>query len=148
MPPTDDSTPSVVSLPVADVRLNTEGQAVTTRTFPVKTPESERVDFFVEVRASTLNKCRRRMTEVSRARFPWPELLLAFSSLAAGASLGALTSDLKPGETHYSLFFTWLPVAAAATFVGFLALRNRGKADSAAHAREALEELPDPERAR
>jgi hypothetical protein len=116
--------------------------------FPVRKPEEDLNDFKVQVRASTLSRCRSRLAQASSASFPWHELALGVSTLAAGAVLGAIPADIKPGTQQAIFFYTVLPAIAVAAFVAYLFLRRSGVAEPAQAAADVLSELPDPNRTR
>lgn len=152
MPNSDpDFGSTAVGLPAADVRFesaekNGSDKNFTTHTFPVRTPEEDRGDFLIQVRASTLKKCRRRLKGLADAGFPWAEVMLALSSLAIGATLGALPSDIPASYLRYKFFFFFLPPLAASSLVGFIFLRRLPATNGGATARDVLEDLPDPDR--
>jgi hypothetical protein len=68
--------------------------------------------------------------------------------LAAGAVLGAIPADIKPGTQQAIFFYTVLPAIAVAAFVAYLFLRRSGVAEPAQAAADVLSELPDPNRTR
>jgi amino acid transporter len=141
--------PTATSLPAADVQATVaEGGAVVHQAFPVRRPESELNDFVVQVRASTLTRCRSRLLKVVRARFPWHEVMLSASSLAFGAFLGALPADLTAGTGQAIVFYTLMPVVGVGSAVAFFFLRHKSGSDTAQEANEALADLPDPAKAR
>ncbi len=140
--------PTAAGLPAADVQASVAGSAVVHQAFPVRRPESELNDFVVQVRASTLTRCRSRLAKVSNARFPWHEIMLGISSLAFGAFLGALPADLKAGTYLAILFYTVMPILGVGTGVAFFFLRHKSGSDAAQEANEVLGDLPDPDKAR
>jgi hypothetical protein len=71
----------VISLPAADVTAPaTTQENLLHVAYPVKKPEEEHSEFFIEVRASTLGRVRRKAMKLTAARFPWPEFLLGVST--------------------------------------------------------------------
>lgn len=150
----DDFTPplpNAAPLPAADVEANVASEAsgnVEYEAYPVRKPEEDLSDFKVQVRASTLMRCRTKLNTVAKSRFSWHEVLLALSTLAAGAFLGALPSGLKAGTASAIFFYTILPIVAVASFVAYLFLRRAMLRDPADIAADVLEELPDPDKTR
>lgn len=140
--------PNAQGLPAADVTVPAPTGNVEYEAFPVRKPEEDLNDFKVQVRASTLTRCRARLSEISNVSFPWYELALGVSTLAAGAYLGALPADIKPGTAQSTLFNTVMPMVTAAAFVAYLFLRRAAFADSVRAASDVLSELPDPNRTR
>jgi hypothetical protein len=143
--------PNAEPLPVADVEANEASEAsknVEYEAYPVRKPEEDLSDFKIQVRASTLIRCRTKLAKVAQSRFPWHEVLLALSTLAAGAFLGALPAGLQAGTAGAIFFYTILPVVAVASFVAYLFLRRAMLRDPADIAADALAELPDPDKTR
>ena len=136
------------ALPAADVLAPPPTGDVEYEAFPVRKPEEDLNDFKIQVRASTLSRCRSRLEQAAKASFPWHELALGVSTLATGTVLGALPADIKPGTSQAILFYTVLPAIAVAAFVAYLFLRRSGVAEPARAAAEVLSELPDPNRTR
>lgn len=136
------------ALPVADIMAPPPAGNVEYEAFPVRKPEEDLNDFKVQVRASTLSRCRNRLAQASSASFPWHELALGVSTLAAGAFLGALPAEIKPGTLQAHLFSTALPAVALAAFVAYLFLRRSAVSEPAQAASDVLSELPDPNRTR
>jgi amino acid transporter len=139
---------SATGLPAADVQAAVAGGTVVHQAFPVRRLESELNDFFVQVRASTLNRCRSRLAKVTKARFPWHEVMLGVSSLAFGAFLGALPADLKAATFQAVVFYTLMPIVGVGSGVAFFFLRHKSGSDAVQEADEVLADLPDPDKAR
>ena len=135
-------------LPVADVSAAAAGGNVEYESFPVRKPESELNEFKINVRASTLTRCRARLAQISKPLFPWHEVALGISTLTTGAYLGALPADIKPGTIQSFFFSTILLVIAVASFVAYLFLRRSMLRDPADVATEVLSDLPDPDKTR
>lgn len=142
IPPQPDST----GIPAADIELPSNSSDVRHAAYPVKRPEQELNEFFVECRATTLVRCREKLTVIGNARFPWYELLLAISSLAFGTFFGALSSGITyvADPTHWKLLFVFMPMVGIGTGVAYLFMRHQGTGEVAAVARQILDELPDP----
>jgi hypothetical protein len=136
------------ALPAADVMAPSPTGNVEYEAFPVRKPEEDLNDFKVQVRASTLARCRTRLGQATSASFPWHEGALGVSTMAAGAFLGALPADIKPGTIQAVLFSTVLPVIAVAAFVAYLFLRRAALTEPARAAADVLAELPDPNKTR
>lgn len=143
-PPPANATP----LPAADVTAAAPTGNVEYEAYPVRKPEEDLNDFKVQVRASTLTRCRAKLTQVSAPRFPWHEMALGASTLAAGAFLGALPADIKAGSSQAVFFYTLLPIIAVGAFVAYLFLRRLTIREPASTAAEVLSELPDPDKTR
>jgi hypothetical protein len=140
--------PNASPLPVADVTAAATGGNVEYEAFPVRKPEQDLNDFKVQVRASTLARCRAKLAPLSGPAFPWHEVCLGVSTMAAGAFLGALPADIKVGSPQAIFFYTILPVIAASALIAYVFLRRLALRDAAIAASEVLSELPDPERTR
>jgi hypothetical protein len=143
-PPPANATP----LPVADVAAATSAGNVEYETYPVRKPEEDLNDFKVQVRASTLTRCRAKLNQISDPRFPWHEVALGASTLATGAFLGALPADIKAGTPQAVFFYTVLPIIAVGAFVAYLFLRRLTIVEPTTVAADVLSELPDPHKAR
>lgn len=141
-------TENATALPAADVTVVTQAGPIEHESYPVKKPEEDLNEFKVQVRASTLNRCRAKLMQVAEARFPWHELALGGSTLAGGAFLGALPADIKSGTLCSVVFYTLLPIAAVGAFVAYLFLRRQVTTGCVSSANEILSELPDPHKAR
>lgn len=137
------------ALPAADVQaVGGQTSPVVHEAYPVRRPEADVNEFIVQVRASTLNRCRSRLTRIANMAFPWHELALGVCTLAIGAFLGALPANLKPESRWTVFFYTIMPVLGVGSGVAFLFLRKKPSVDAAADANEVLRELPDPDKTR
>ena len=137
---------TVESIPTADVRADAaDGKLTTTRTLAVKQPQEDQNDFVVYVYASKLHKCRRKLQSIKEAPFPIAEVLLGIATTCFGATIGALTTDIKLDSNKGVLFFIALPIIAVACSVAFLFYRHYTVRSSAQIASDILEELPDPD---
>lgn len=143
-PPPANATP----LPAADISAAAPAGNVEYEAYPVRKPEEDLNDFKVQVRASTLTRCRAKLSQVSVPRFPWHEVALGASTLAAGAFLGALPADIKAGSVQATFFYTLLPIVAVGAFVAYLFLRHSTIRDPSNATAEVLSELPDPDKTR
>jgi hypothetical protein len=143
-PPPANATP----LPAADVAAAAPAGNVEYEAYPVRKPEEDLNDFKVQVRASTLSRCRAKLAQVSAPRFPWHEVALGASTLAAGAFLGALPADIKAGGLQAVFFYTLLPIIMVGAFVAYLFLRRLTIREPARAASDVLSELPDPDKTR
>lgn len=141
--------PTAAPLPAADVQAPTgPAPALVQQAFPVRQAEDDINEFFVQVRASTLKRCRSGLGDIAHSRFPWHEVALAIASSAYGAFLGALPADLNPGSRSAVFFYTILPVLGTGSLVAFYFLRRASTVDAAQRANQLLEDLPDPDRTR
>jgi len=143
-PPPANASP----LPAADITAAAPAGNMEYEAYPVRKPEEDLNDFKVQVRASTLTRCRTKLTQVSAPRFPWHEVALGASTLAAGAFLGALPANIKAGSPQAVFFYTFLPIIAVGAFVAYLFLRRLTICEPASAAAEVLSELPDPDKTR
>jgi hypothetical protein len=135
-------------LPVADLTAPASLGSVEYEAYPVRKPEEDLNDFRVQVRATTLARCRAKLAQVANPVFPWHEVALGGSTLTGGAFLGALPADLKTGSFASTFFYTLLPIVAVASFVAYIFLRRSALREPADAAAEVLAELPDPDRTR
>ncbi|MGA3057524.1 MAG: hypothetical protein ABSE70_05750 [Candidatus Limnocylindrales bacterium] len=103
------------------------------------------LDFLVEVRASSLRHCRDRLASLQRSRFSMQDLCLAICTLAAGATLGAVEGGLTTVASLGWLFYSVMPAIAAAGLVAYVLLGLKFGQETAANARDVLEDLPDPD---
>lgn len=139
----------VISLPAADVTAPaTTQENLLHLAYPVKKPEEEHSEFFIEVRASTLARVRRKAMQLTTARFPWPEFLLGVSTAALGAALGAVPAGVDIKKPIGLIYFVALPVLCAGTGVAYFMLRSTPAIESSKIGNEILQDLPDPEKAR
>ena len=133
-------------IPAADVSASEAAGNVEYEAYPVRKPEADLNDFKIQVRASTIVRCRAKLAHVSNSLFPWHEVALGASTLAAGAFLGALPADIKAGSLQGIFFYTVLPIIAVSTFVTYFFLRRLAIREPADIAKEVLSELPDPDK--
>lgn len=142
----EPSPPDVRTIPAADVLATTgTGGPVVHQAFPVRRPEADRNEFLVQVRASTLHRCRGRLREPAANPFPWHEAALGISTLSFGAFLGALPAALVLNSRSGIFFYNVLPAVGVGAGVAFAFLRRRVTIDAAS---EALRDLPDPDETR
>ena len=73
-------------------------------------------------------------------------MLLGGSTLAAGASLSALISDVCLDSENGILFFVIMPMVAVGCGVAYFMLRREGSRTASHLAEETLQDLPDPEK--
>jgi len=141
--------PQVVSLPAADVTApDTTQENLRHVAYPLRKPEEEHAEFIIEVRASVLARVRRKLTELAKAEFPWPEFLLGISTAALGASLGAIPAGIDIKKPIGLVYFIAFPVICTGTGVAYFMLRRNSIVDASRVAKEILEDLPDPEKTR
>jgi hypothetical protein len=138
--------PMATSIPTADITFPPENNNVRHAAYPVKQPEDEINEFMVEVRATKLSRCRTLLAELKEDKFPWAEFLLAVSSLAIGASLGALSSDVSYSANAllWKFLFIFLPLVGVASLTAYFFIRNTTNKAASRIATAVLNELPDP----
>lgn len=139
----------VVEQHTADVHarnVEEEGNQVT-YTYPIRQPEGDCNDFQVGVRASILKQCRTRLQSIADERFPFAEILLGVSTLAAGGALSAIVSNVQIASWQGTLFFVLLPVVAVGSGVAYGVLCRIKKIETEHMAKDILQNLPDPDRA-
>lgn len=140
---------SATTLPVADVRVSpADNNQMEYEAYAVRKPEEDLNDFKIQVRASTLTRCRAKLEQINTPEFPWHEGALALSMAAAGAFFTALPAEIKAGSTLGVLFYTVFPVIAVAAFVAYFFLRRSALREPADVVAGVLKELPDPSKAR
>jgi len=141
--------PNADTIPVADVTEEGAPGRVEYEAYPVRKPEEDLNDFRIQVRASTLARCRTKLAKISASVFPWHEICLGISTLAAGGYLGSLTSStITSGSLQAIFFFNILPIIAVGTFIAYFFLRQSKIKEPSEVAVEVLAELPDPEKTR
>jgi hypothetical protein len=141
--------PSAEALPAADLQAPADqSQNVVHEAFPVFQPETDANDFLIRMRASTLYRCRNRLSQLTAAGFPWHEVLLALSMLSFGGVLGALPADLEFQWFLGVFFYSFLPAIGLGSAVAFFFTRKQQPDHPTATAKEVLEDLPDPDTAR
>lgn len=145
----DPPVPSAASMPAADVQARTDqSESLVHQAFPVRQPAVDADEFLVQVRASTLRRCRSRLANTAVRPFPWHELLLGTCTLSMGGVIGAVASGVEFSSIGGMFFYALLPALGAGTGVAYLFQRARHFSDPQRVMREVLEDLPDPEVAR
>ncbi len=101
----------------------------------------------VECRASTLIRCREKLSTIRDSSFPWHELFLAIASLAIGTSLGAISSEITytSNPRIWKLLFILLPFIGIGSGTAYFFIRHQSNKLNVATAKEILQELPDPD---
>jgi len=141
--------PNVDALPTSDFTADETSKRMDYEAYPVRKPEEDLNDFKIQIRASTLRRCRFKLAQLSHSAFPWYEVLLGISTLSGGAFLGSLTSDNLPAKGFLAIFFnTILPIITVASFVAYVLLRHSTLKDSSEIGKEVLADLPNPEKTR
>ena len=140
--------PNARGLPAADLTASAQTSNVEYEAFPVRKPEEDLNDFKLQVRASTLTRCRTRLAQISNVSFPWHELALGVGTLAAGVYLGTIPAEIKPETAQSTVFNTIMPAVAASALVAYFFLRRGALVDPVRAASDVLSELPDPTRSR
>lgn len=130
----------------ADVVIPPNGGAsVVHQAFPLKQPKAEADEILVQVRGSVLRRVRQKLEPLTKAVFPWPELLLGAATLLWGAVLGALASDIELRDGRGKLFFVVLPALAVGSSVAYGMLRHFKAVNASSVAQSLLEDIPDPD---
>ena len=138
--------PNVEAVPAADVSLPVAPTDYRNASYLVKRPADEIEEFFVECRATTLTRCRKKLEQIAGSKFPIYEMLLAISALALGGWLGALASEITLAGSGMRgiFFFAILPVIGTASGIAYILLRAGSVKESAEVAQDILRDLPDP----
>lgn len=141
--------PRAEELPVANVSVPVQQPGnLSYPAYPVYYAEDEVSEFFVQVRASTLRRCRQRLDRVAESKIPWADVTLGLSTLALGGFLAAFLTDVTPGSGEEVVFFSVLPVLGVGFLVWHIASRHHRHQDASEIAREVLAELPDPDKSK
>lgn len=138
-----DDFASAAAFPVADIKAEVSGNDVKmNHSYPVVTPDRDRNEFMVTIRASSLEGWRERLKKLKRRSFPWAEVLLALSSLGFGAILSALISNVGL-DTPVGIFFyiVLLPITVGA-LVAYVFVRHNETESASSIATELLNEIP------
>lgn len=143
-PPPANASP----LPAAEIKAATTTENVEYQACPVRVPEEDLNDFIVKVRASTLTRCRTKLEQISEPNFPWHEMALGASTLAAGGFLGALPASMTAGTLGAIFFYTVFPIIAVASIVAYFFLRGLPIYEPASVVKDVLLEMPDPDKTR
>ena len=147
MPQDENDKSTIQSIPAADFKAEAGDQiGTTTRTYPVKQPEKDKNDFLVQVLASTLHRCRSKLSEIKQASSPYGEILLAVSTLFLGAIIGAWLAGITMKERSAIFFYVISPAIAVGGLVAYFFCRHISITDPSKTASEVLNELPDPDK--
>ena len=111
----------------------------------VKQSSHDREDFVVEVRASTLQRCRKRVLEIAGARIRPIDLCLAVAAMSVGGVLGAWQSGMTMNSEHWWVFYIFSAHDIYGSAVSYTFLLFVSVTQPAEKAKEILEELPDPD---
>jgi hypothetical protein len=137
----------VTGLPAADVQAPQTGEGnQVIYTYPIHQPEEEFNDFQVGARASMLKRARKRLNLIINQSISIWEVLLCISSVSLGAVMSAIIAGIKLASWKGIMFYVVLPMVAVGTGVGGAMHRSSGSLTSKRLAREAFDNLPDPER--
>ncbi|MFM5564244.1 hypothetical protein ACET8P_17540 [Aeromonas veronii] len=132
------------SFPAADIKAEANGSDMKiNHSYPVITPDKEKNDFMITIRASTLKGWREKLTTLKASSFPWAELLLAFSSMGIGAILSSLCSDITISTAIGKFFFIVLPPLTFGAIVAYLFVRHIETASASSVAETLLEDMPN-----
>ncbi|ERP32018.1 hypothetical protein [Chitinivibrio alkaliphilus] len=116
---------NTTSFPAADIKAETDGADMkVNHSYSVVTPDKEKKDFMITIRASALKGWREKLTTLRASSFPWAEILLAFSSLGVGAILSSLLSDVALSTLTGKFFFIILPPLTCGAIVAYLFVRH------------------------
>lgn len=134
------------SFPTADIKAETTGADMrVNHSYPVVTPDKEKNDYMIAIRASALKGWRQKLSTLKTNSFPWAEVLLAFSSLGVGAILSSLLSDVTLTSSKGKFFFVLLPPLTVATIVAYLFVRKIETVSASSIADTLLEDMPNME---
>jgi hypothetical protein len=134
------------TLPAADIKANMkEDELTVTHDYPVVTPNEEKAEFIIQVRASKLKSWRDDLGKLTKPRFPWAEVLLTLASLGWGGIIGAMGSNIEYSSIRGKLFYTALPMAAVGTTVAYFFVRKNENTSAESIAASILSEIPNPE---
>lgn len=112
------------SLPTADIKATIEENEIYQQhTYPILPTVQDSEDYMYSIRVSTLDRWRSKINNLIKNKFPWHELLLAISTLLAGAILSALISNIKLNTDLGILFYVVLPPIFLATLVAYFFVR-------------------------
>lgn len=140
--------PQAGPLPAADVQAPADQEKIEYEPFPVRKAAEDLEDFKVQVRASTLRRVRGKLEHIRDPEFQWHELALGIATLSYGGFLGAIPAKLVAGEALAIFFYSVLPVVGTGALVAYLFLRHPVHQSPARISSDALNELPDPDKAR
>jgi tetratricopeptide (TPR) repeat protein len=130
--------------PNRDISQEEKIQRVLRREYPLRDTPEVATDFAYTLLASDIRKSRTHLTSLSNTSIGWAELLLATSTLAFGAFLGVLPSDLKQGTGIVSdIYYSYCPLIAVTTLVIYLFLKKEEAASTRMIAQHLLEVLPE-----
>lgn len=137
---------STTSFPAADIKAEASGSDMkVSHSYSVVTPDKEKNDFMITIRASALKGWREKLTSLKSSSFPWAEVLLSFSSLGAGAILSSLLSDVVLSTAKGKFFFVVLPPLTFGAIVAYLFVRHIETVSASSVAATLLEDMPNME---
>lgn len=132
------------SFPAADIKAQIKDDDLKVQhSYSVVTPEKDKNDFMITIRASEIRGWRAKLTTLTKNKFPYAEVLLAASSLGFGAILSALLSNTSLQTGMGKFFFVFLPPVTAALTVAYLFVRKGENASAASVANTLLTEMPN-----
>ncbi|WEM43840.1 hypothetical protein PTW35_08715 [Photobacterium sp. DA100] len=109
----------------------------------VKQPVADKKDFFVQTRASTLNKCREKLNKIKNHSFTYGEILLSICSVGIGVIASAYFSNVQLNKD--ALFpYVITPVVSSVCGVWYFIKRKDSHKAASDLAEEILDELPNP----
>jgi len=132
------------SFPAADIKAQNDGEDMhINHSYPVVTPDIDKNEFMVTIRASSLRAWQNKLSKLKSKLFPWAEILLAASSLCLGAILSAIVSDISISTTKGKFFYVILPPLAAAAIVAYFFVRHTENLSTSVIAETLLDEMPN-----
>ncbi len=141
MNPEDHDTST--GFPAADIEVHGDGSDLRVKhSYAVVTPDADKTDFMVTIRASSLRSWRSKLNQLAFSSFPWAEVLLALSSLGIGAILSAWVADIALSTDKGKFFFVLVPPVTTAMIVGYLFVRKIQGSTAGAVASTILDEMP------
>jgi hypothetical protein len=143
---TDLSTGKVDAIPSVDIKAESkDGKMVAVHSFPVVSPEGDSNEFIVQVRASVLSACRRRLRAMHEDNRWVNDLLFGLAMTSCGAILNAAAVGVALDSTEGRVSFVVLPPLFVGTMVAFVLRRQARNRDGNDLAAELLDRLPDPD---
>lgn len=137
---------TTTSFPAADIKAEIDGADMkVNHSYSVVTPDKEKKDFMITIRASALKGWREKLTTLRASSFPWAEILLAFSSLGVGAILSSLLSDVTLSTLKGKFFFIVLPPLTFGGIVAYLFVRHIETVSASSVAETLLADMPNME---
>ena len=135
---------TAISFPVADIHAQTDGVDMrVNHSYPVVTPDEDKKEFIVAIRASSLRSWRLRLSTLNGKKIPWPEFFLAVSSLGIGSILSAIASDVKLATFKGTFFYLILPPITVGVIVSYIFVRRIENVSVSSVVNALLSDIPN-----